>query len=486
MNLDGYINSLYESQNIGALDIQKNLYKKEDYIRLFKNVLEVLKNNKDSNIKELRDKLYEKSMLDKLLRDFFLNKKMAPGAVISYGTKNFEERITLGNRQEVIMKDNDLVEDKEEMSEDTIFDLASTTKLFTSLAILKLVELNELNLNDDVTKYAPEFSNLKGLTILDLLTFHPLETPERLDRLASKEDAKEVLLKATKKDIGTGLGIYNDIGPMIIKYIVENITGLKYKDFIQIEILNKTGMNNTFVNIPESELRRVANHNYDGRIYSDGNYIIRDKAIKGVSTDDKARIFGQSEGILSGHAGLFSTSGDMTKLLRALIDNKIINFNLRDMMAKNRRGYIYTKPDGTKGYTQTYGMLVYSKNPDIELSEVPHSLSGKSFAGAGWTGSQVTIDPVNNINFTLLSNRSHNRLTQIAANQRYRLVRENGYSSIILPNGYSMIDSSNYANLRGNIINKCIELAIEYKILEDITGISKDNDYVEETSRVIK
>ena len=486
MDLDNYINSLYENQNIGASDIQKNLYKKEDYLKLLKNVLVLLKNNKDLSIEEYRSKLYKESNIENLLRNFFLNQHMSPGAVISYGTKNFQERITIGNRQEVVMRDNELVKDEEKMSDDTIFDLASTTKLFTSIAILKLVELNELNLSDDVTKYAPEFNNLKGLTILDLLTFHPLETPERIDRLSNKDDAKEVLLKATKKDVGNGLGIYNDIGPMILKYVVENITGLKYKDFIQMEILDKVGMNSTFVNIPKSEINRVANHNYDGRVYQDGNYIIRDKALKGVSTDDKARIFGQSEGILSGHAGLFSTSGDMTKLSRALIENKIINFNLRDMMAKNRRGYIYTKPDGTKGYTQTYGMLVYSKNPDKELSEVPYFLSGKSFAAAGWTGSQVTVDPVNNLNFSLLSNRSHNRLTQIAPNQRYRLIKHNGFNSIILPNEYEMIDSSNYANLRGNIIIKCMELAIEYKMLEDITGFSKDNNYIEESSTVIK
>ena len=487
MDIEKYINELYENRNIGANDTQKNLYKKEEYLKLLKNVIETLNDNKDLSIEELRQKLYEKSKLEDFLKDFFLDRKMAPGAVITYGTKNFQERLTIGNKQEVVMENGILVSKVEEMQENTIFDLASTTKLFTSISVLKLVESGELNLNDEVVKYVPEFKNLKGLTVFDLLIFHPLAVPKKIDSAKNKEEAKEILLQATKKDVGNGTGIYNDIGPMILKYIVESITGINYEEFVTKEIINKINLNSTYINIPSTEINKVANHNYDGRIYQDGNYIIRDKANKGISSDDKARIFGQPEGILSGHAGLFSASSDMTKLGRALIENKILNLNIRDMMAKNRRGYVYMKPDGTKGYTQTYGMLVYSKNPDIKLSEVPYALSGKSFSGAGWTGTQTTIDPVNNLNFTLLSNRSHNRMTFIDKTKRDQVnVYNNGIKTFTLPNGYEMIDASSYATLRGDIVKRCLELAFEYKMLEDITGYSKNNDKIDENHRTIK
>ena len=488
MDIEKYIDELYENQNIGADDTQKNLYKKEEYLKLLKNVIETLKDNKDLSIEELRQKLYEKSKLEDFLKDFFLDRKMAPGAVITYGTKNFQERLTIGNKQEVVMENGILVPKKEEMIDDAIFDLASTTKLFTSLCILKLVESGELSLNDEVVKYVPKFNNLKGITIFDLLKFEPLETIGRIDRANSKGEAEEILFTAKRKDIPYGANVYNDVAPMVLKYVIESITGLEYKEFVQKEILDKLNMNNTFVNIPTSKLDKTSNGNYDGRFYQDGNYIIRDKAIKGVSTDDKARIFGQPEGVLSGHAGLFSTSSDMTKLARALIDNKVINLNIRDMMAKNRTGFSFMSPDNSKkNYRQYFGMLVYSKNPELSSSEVQHSLSGKSFASAGWSGTQQTIDPINQINLTLLSNRSHNRMTFIDKTKKDQVVtHDNGIKTIVLPNGYEMIDATRYAWERDDIIRKCIELAFEYKMLEDITGYSKNNDRIDENHRTIK
>jgi len=485
MDLDSYVNTLYQNQNIGADDIQKNLYKQEDYLKLLRNVVEVLK-DKDASLDELRRKLYEKSNLESLLKDFFLKRKMAPGAVISYGTKNFQETLTIGNKQEVVMENGILVPKNEEMREDTIFDLASTTKMFTSICILKLVQDGLLNLNDELVKYAPEFKNLKGLTILELLTFEPLQTPRRIDSTEDMEEAEKILFAAERREVPKGAGIYNDVAPMTLKYVIEKITGMHYSDFLKQEVLDKLAMEDTLVNIPQEKIARVANANYDGRLYQDGNYIIRNKALKGIATDDKARILGQPEGILSGHAGLFSTTTDMTKLDRALIENKILNLNIRDMMAKNRRGYAFIKPDGTKNYSQYFGMLVYSKNPDLSSSEVAHSLSGKSFAAAGWSGTQTTIDPVNNLNFTLLSNRSHNRMTFIDKTKKDQVIEhENGMKTIALPNGLSMIDATRYAWERDDIIRRCLELALEYKMLEDITGYSKENTY-EENHKTIK
>ncbi|MBR3661033.1 MAG: beta-lactamase family protein [Bacilli bacterium] len=486
-DLDSYIDTLYQNQNIGADKTQKNLYSKEKYLRLLQNVLLVLRDNKDASIEELRNKLYEQSNLEYMIRDFFLDLKNAPGAVISYGTKNYQETITIGNKQEVIMENGTLVLKKEIMSEDAIFDLASTTKMYTSICILKLVQDNLLKLDDELVKYVPEFKYLNGVTILDLLTFEPLETPEKIDSTEDRNEAEHILFQATRRE-SNGTGIYNDIAPMALKYVIENITGMKYYDFLKQEVLDKINMNDTLVNIPKEKIDRVSNGNYDGRYDKHGNLIIRTKALKGIATDDKARILGQPEGNLSGHAGLFSTVSDMTKLARALIENKILNLEIRDEMAKNRRGYAFIKPDGTKNYAQYFGMLVYSKNPILASSEVRHFLSGKSFAAAGWSGTQTTIDPINNLNFTLLSNRSHNRMTYIDPSQRWRIIQNDvlGYRSIILPNGYEMMDATRYAFDRDEVINHCIELALEYKMLEEITEYSKNNDDIIENHKSIK
>ena len=74
MDYNNYINQLYENQNIGTDETQKNLYKKEEYQKLFNIVLNVLRNNKDASINELREKLYEESGINELLQNFFYKK----------------------------------------------------------------------------------------------------------------------------------------------------------------------------------------------------------------------------------------------------------------------------------------------------------------------------------------------------------------------------------------------------------------------------
>lgn len=125
---------------------------------------------------------------------------------------------------------------------------------------------------------------------------------------------------------------------MILKYAIEKASGMKYYDFLNEVILKELNMENTFVKVPEKKLENTANSNYDGRYYKDGNFIIRTNATPGISTDEKARILGQPEGILSGHAGLFSNIEDMTKLSRGLIDGKILTDNDRNYMAKIKPG----------------------------------------------------------------------------------------------------------------------------------------------------
>ena len=105
-----------------------------------------------------------------------------------------------------------------------------------------------------------------------------------------------------------------------------------------------------------------------------------------------------------------------------------------------------------------------------EDSEVYHPLSGRTFASAGWTGTQVTVDPLNDIFYTLLSNRSCNRMTFIDASKK-ELVKtdDSGRKSIILPNGQEMIDATRYAWDRdAALVHPAIELAIQYKFLEKI------------------
>ena len=162
--LEDYINDLYNKQNEGAGKDQKDLFSKNDYYTLLKPVIDCVSKHKDHSLEELREMLFKQSGIEERIQEIIYKKEMVPGLVFSYGTDNYKETIVIGNRQEVAIDGNgNVVPAVEKMTEDTIFDLASITKLFTSLSILKLVENGSISLNDEVTKYAPEFKNLDGV-----------------------------------------------------------------------------------------------------------------------------------------------------------------------------------------------------------------------------------------------------------------------------------------------------------------------------------
>ena len=472
--LDDYVNDLYEKQNNGACLEQQGLYTKKQYFELLKPVIELISKYKDYSIDELRCKLYENSKIEENLTDFIYKKEMVPGTVFSYGTKNYKETVIIGNRQEVSLNEKgEIVPDVEKMTYDTIFDLASVTKIFTSISILKLVEDGVINLNDKIIKYAPQFKNLNDVTIYDLMTFRtPLKTNGRVDRASSREEALKILFDIEKDLESTNKRPYTDMGAMILKYVIENASKMNYYDFVQKNILKKLNMNDTHVVVPKMKLDRVSSTNLDGKYYKDGNFVITTNAKKGVAYDPKAQIMGQKDGILSGHAGMFSTVNDMTNLAKGIINGQVINEKYVEMMAKNRTGRKYIEDDKEK-YIQYLGMLCYSKNPILADSELFHAMSGKSFASAGWTGTQLTVDPINELYFFMATNRSHNRMTFIDQVQKDKVqINEFGKKTILLPNGDVKIDATRFAWDRDSaVVHPALKLTIQYKMLDDIYSL---------------
>lgn len=482
--LEQYVNDLYEKQNKGAVLEQQGLYTKKDYYELLKPVVDLF--NKDSfSLDEMRQELFNNSGIVESINDFIYKKEMVPGLVFSYGTNNYRETVVVGNRQEVTLDENgNIVPSIEKMTEDTIFDLASITKLFTSLSILKLVQEGTINLNDEITKYAPEFKNLNGVTIYDLLSFSvPLKTNGRIDRANSKEEAEDILLNIEVDQNSENKTPYTDMGAMVLKYVIEHASSMNYYKFVDENILKKLNMTDTHVVVPKMKLDRVASTNLDGKYYKDGNFAITKNAPKGVVYDPKAQIMGHQEGILSGHAGMFSTPKDMTTLAKGIMGGQVIDEEYVTMMAKNRTGRKYIEDDKEK-YVQYLGFLCYSKNPILVNSELFHAMSGKAFASAGWTGTQLTVDPVNELYFFMGGNRSHNRMTFIDAAQRDKVqIDENGKKIIVLPNGDVKIDATRFAWDRDTaVVHPVLKLTIQYKMLEDIYSLM--NEKVTEEERV--
>ena len=240
-------------------------------------------------------------------------------------------------------------------------------------------------------------------------------------------------------------------------------------------------MKDTHIIVPKMKLDRVASTNLGVKYYKDGNINITTHN-NGTVYDEKAQILLPKE---SGHAGMFSTVGDMSNLAKGIIGGQVIDEKYVRRMAKNRIGRKYIENNEEK-YVQYLGYLCYAKNPCYLDTEVFHAMSGRTFASAGWTGTQLTVDPINEIYFFMAGNRSHNRMTYIDPVHRDKVsTNENNKKTIVLPNGKVMTDSTRYAWDRCyDIINPALSLSLQYKMLEDLYELI--NEKIESDSKTRK
>lgn len=486
--IEEYINYLIKNQNTGVTIDLQNIFSKKEYYELLYPVIELLKVSKDEDIKILRKELFNRSNILENVSEI-VDKGLTSGVEITMSTPNYKQDIIYGNTQDYIRDDNGVfIPKKVAMKGDTIFDLASVTKLFTSLAILTILEDNDdFSLDDKLVKYCPKFKYLDDITIYDLLTFRvPLISDGRIDLAEDYDEACKRLFN-TKVNLKSAVlspngSPYSDIGPMILKFVVEAYTKMDFYTYIKERILDKLSMGDTHVIVPDIDLKRCVNTDYAGIINSSGDVYIREKHGVGNVYDDKARIMQKGPNMhheLSGHAGLFSTTDDMSKLSNSLIDGTIISEKLRDEMAMNRTGRTYMDNNGNLKLRNYFGYLVYSKHP-LSAAELWAPVSGRSFASAGWLGNYLGIDPLNKTSIFIGANKANARLTQVALNQKDLLrVNSNGLSGINIDNNYFMVNSNRYAWIKDDLlVRPCTKLLLQYRMLEDFYKLN--NDFVEE------
>ena len=151
------------------------------------------------------------------------------------------------------------LETNEKITPDTIFGIASITKSFTALAIMKLVENGQIQLNDSVNKYLPAFQ-LKDYDMIEDIQIHHLlshtsgiPTITRKEEIESFTDHLKYLSELTLKPIGApGEYIcYNNDLFLLLGAIIEKVTGENYKEFIRKEIFIPQNMERTTFQLDE-------------------------------------------------------------------------------------------------------------------------------------------------------------------------------------------------------------------------------------------
>lgn len=472
-----YVDELHKNELKNSSPLLDDLFTKKDYENLLKPVLKIIKENPGASITTLRLKLFQRSGLKEIIDNFVNLTKITPGVLLDFGTYKTRDTILCGKRQEYIMKNNLLIPEELDMEEDTIFDLASTSKLFTAIAILKIYEVGLIDLYDPVVKYVPEFKNLEDVTIYELLKFSAnIGTDIRIDTAKTPKEAEEILFSAHKRYNHLN-NAYTDIGAMILRYVVERTTHMSFVEFVNSEIFEKAGMIDTYLNVPQEKLYRVANENFSCSVNSDGSYVVRTLDVPGCVHDSKAKAIGHAMGIAPGHAGFFSTKDDMISFANALIKGDIISKDLVSTIGDTATGF----QEDVDHYSYFYGSLVYLKQKDPTYLSVYAALSGKAFMSPGFAGTTLVVDPINEVSLFIGANRLHNRIYQLHSDQRYKvIVDEHNKKTYPLMDGTEKIISIDYTREKEVMVRLALDLTLQYQLLEKIYPQEKEMHLVRE------
>lgn len=333
----------------------------------------------------------------------------------------------------------------EMVDENTRFDIASTTKLFTTTLALKLAEEGKFSLDRSVSSYKNGKYKYLNILVEEMAKYYyELRTPGRLDE-RDGELSKEELdnrLSGTKVAKEKTF-VYSDIPFIILKDIMPDSDEYFKKYF--------------------NEEMNMLNTSYECFGSLTGG---KDGELKEVH-DPKARVM-ERYGINPGHAGVFSTSKDLVKLNDALKNGFLSKESLQKMitpvvktpMLLDENGIPVMKRDKNGNATGqiniSRAMGVYIKHPEgIRVNELPAPVSDEAFAMTGFTGSHMVVDLKNGLTTNILANpiSDNNQREVIIDNNKFTIrdcgkVFENGTKFKVVNRTSEVYDKD------GNLITK--------------------------------
>ena len=214
---------------------------------------------------------------------------------------------------------------REAMTLDTIFDLASLTKVVaTTTSVMQLVEAGRVRLTDRVGTFIPEFSRYgkEDVTVRHLLTHMSGLRPD-LDLPDEFDGYDEAIHRATEEVLLAPPGdrfVYSDINFFLLGEIVARVSGLPLDQYVQERIFEPLGMRDTMFNPPDTLIPRIAPTEACPPLGwpcgGPGSAMLR-----GTVHDPTARRMGG----VAGHAGLFSTARDLSIFCRMLLGDGAID-----------------------------------------------------------------------------------------------------------------------------------------------------------------
>lgn len=304
-----------------------------------------------------------------------------------------------------------IVPDKAPMTFNTIFDIASLTKvLVTTTAIMQLVEKGKIDLDSPVGNYWPAFNHHGKdiITVRQLLT-HTSGLPAEVNFVKSNQpttdskqdslpaDGKTRALKGVEQQAlvntpGTVFK-YSDVNFVALGRLVEIISGEQLDEYAEAHIFQPLGLRHTFYSPSEELKNEIA-----------PTQIVDGKLRWGTVHDDTVYLMGG----VAGMAGVFSTAADLGTFAQCLLNGGRIHSHNHQKKARYLLGpltiYKMTSPQTPRQMTDIHGL---GWDIDTRYSNRGVLFPIKSFGHTGFTGTSLWIDPTTQTWLVILTSRTH-------------------------------------------------------------------------------
>jgi CubicO group peptidase (beta-lactamase class C family) len=296
------------------------------------------------------------------------------------------------------------------MARSTVFDLASVTKVMaTTMALMLLVDRDQVALDAPVRVYLPEFrgSSKDSITVRHLLT-HSAGLAQWQPIYYAATNGEESYRTICEMPLEWGVGEarhYSDLGFMLLGYLVERVTGVPLDRFVAEELYEPLGLEHTGFrragcsDCPRGPFAATSHGNpYEFRMVHDTSFGYtysgdpdswngwRRYTLVGEVNDGNAFY---AHGSVAGHAGLFSNATELARLLELLLNGGELE------------GRRFVRPETVATFLKPteYGQALGWQTP----SWAPPG----SFAHSGFTGTFVAGIPTEGLAVVLLTNRQH-------------------------------------------------------------------------------
>lgn len=203
-------------------------------------------------------------------------------------------------------------------NENTIFDIASMSKLYTEFILFDVIKDYNLSLNTKIKELTNLYKNINELTLFDLIKFdNTFKTEIDIRKCKNIIEGKKALRTTYIDEDRKGYFLYSDIPVMVLTDILEDYTKKSYKELFDKYIKEKYNLNDTYLILENKNVNRYVSLN-----------------VKYVN-DPKANVFGG----YYGHAGVKTTSKDFIKFInesfKSNIDRKLMTTSSQALNDKN-------------------------------------------------------------------------------------------------------------------------------------------------------